>query len=75
VVAGITRHELSEDPHDFIANHLLRIGNGLTGSSVHFAAAYLLLHGAVKVVQSRRPREGCEGPSRWRKCSRDPFVP
>jgi uncharacterized membrane protein len=50
VVAGITQHELSEDPHDLIANSLLHLSNGLTGSAVRFAAAYLLLHGIVKVV-------------------------
>ncbi len=50
IVTAITQHELSEDPHDLIAAHLLHISNGLTGSTVHFAAAYLLLHGIVKVV-------------------------
>lgn len=46
----LTEGELSEDPHDFIATHLLHTANGLTGSAVIFGAAYLLLHGAVKVV-------------------------
>lgn len=46
----ITQHELSEDPHDFVATRLLHLSAGLTGSATHFAAAYLLLHGAVKVV-------------------------
>jgi uncharacterized membrane protein len=41
---------LSQDPHDFIATRLMHFGNGLTGSAVHFAAAYLLVHGIVKVV-------------------------
>jgi uncharacterized membrane protein len=50
ILARITQHELSEDPHDFIATRLLHLGAGLTGSAVHFAAAYLLLHGLVKVV-------------------------
>jgi uncharacterized membrane protein len=50
VIARITQHELSEDPHDLIANGLLHVGAGLTGPTVHFAAAYLLLHGVVKVV-------------------------
>src|SRR5262245_88793 len=45
----ITQHELSEDPHDFIATRVLHLGTGLTGSATHFAAAYLLLHGIVKV--------------------------
>jgi uncharacterized membrane protein len=50
IIGGLTQHELSEDPHDIIATHLLRISHGLTGSAVGFAAAYLLLHGIVKVV-------------------------
>jgi len=46
----LTQGELSEDPHDFIARHLLHTASGLTGSAVLFGAVYLLLHGAVKVV-------------------------
>ena len=47
---AITRHELSEDPHDYIATHLLHLTGGLTSSSVRFGAVYLLTHGVVKVV-------------------------
>ena len=50
VATAITQHELSEDPHDLIATRLLHLSNGLTDSAVRFAAAYLLLHGVVKVV-------------------------
>jgi len=46
----LTQHELSEDPHDFLATHLLHAAGSLTGSSLRFGAAYLLLHGFVKVV-------------------------
>jgi Predicted membrane protein len=46
----LTQHELSEDPNDFIASHLLGYAHGLTGSAVTFAAVYLLLHGIVKIV-------------------------
>jgi uncharacterized membrane protein len=46
----LTQHELSEDPHDWIATHLLHYAHGLTGSTVTFAAVYLLAHGLVKVV-------------------------
>ena len=49
-VGAVTQHELSEDPHDFIASRLLRLSSGLTGPALRFAAAYLLLHGLVKVV-------------------------
>ena len=45
-----TRAELSEDPHDFVAHHLLQTTHGLTGSALGFGAAYLLAHGLVKVV-------------------------
>lgn len=50
VVAALTHGELSEDPHDFVAVHLLHMTAGLTAASVGFAAAYLLAHGVVKVV-------------------------
>jgi uncharacterized membrane protein len=50
IAVALTQHELSEDPHDLIATHLLGVSHGLTGSTVGFAAAYLLLHGTVKVV-------------------------
>lgn len=50
-LAGLlTQHELSEDPHDLIANALLHFTNGLTGGATLFGAIYLLLHGAVKIV-------------------------
>jgi uncharacterized membrane protein len=50
LIVDITQHELSEDSHDLIATRLLHFGAGLTGSAVRFAAAYLLVHGIVKVV-------------------------
>ena len=49
-LASLTQGELSEDPHDFIATHLLHTGNGLTGNALLFGAIYLLAHGIVKVV-------------------------
>jgi uncharacterized membrane protein len=45
----ITQGELSQDPHDFIANHILKTAHHLTGSSLIFGAAYLLSHGLVKI--------------------------
>jgi uncharacterized membrane protein len=50
LVVVLTQGELSEDPNDVIARYLLHTADGLTGSAVLFGAAYLLLHGAVKVV-------------------------
>lgn len=49
ITRGLTQHELSEDPHDYIAVNLLRYTHGLTGNAVTFAAVYLLVHGIVKV--------------------------
>jgi uncharacterized membrane protein len=46
---ALTRHELSQDPHDYIANHLLHVTSRLNQTRV-FGAVYLLSHGAVKVV-------------------------
>ena len=46
----LTQGELSEDPHDFIANHILKTAHHLTGASLAFGAAYLLAHGIVKIV-------------------------
>ena len=50
VVVVLTQGELSEDPHDFVATHLLHTAAGLTGTATVFAAVYLLVHGLVKVV-------------------------
>jgi uncharacterized membrane protein len=46
----LTQHELSEDPHDLIANALLHATGSLNLSVTLFGAIYLLLHGVVKVV-------------------------
>jgi|SRR5579862_3260274 len=46
----VTQGELSQDPHDFIANHILKTAHHLTGSSLAFGAAYLLSHGLVKII-------------------------
>jgi len=48
--ARLTQGELSEDPHDFIANHILKTAHHLTGASLVFGAVYLLSHGVVKLV-------------------------
>lgn len=46
----VTRGELIEDPHDFIATHLLAWANAISVSSKEFYAAYLLVHGIVKIA-------------------------
>lgn len=49
-VVALTREELSEDPSDFIATHLLHVASDVTGQGIIFASVYLLVHGAVKAV-------------------------
>ncbi len=49
-LAMATQHELSEDPRDFIAAHLLRLSERFSAETQLFAAAYLLVHGVVKVA-------------------------
>jgi uncharacterized membrane protein len=46
----LTQHELAEDPDDVIANAVLHFTGNLDISTSLFGAAYLLLHGLVKVV-------------------------
>ena len=50
LVASLTQGELSEDPHDFVATHLLHTASGLSGKALLFGAVYLLAHGIVKIV-------------------------
>ena len=45
----LTQHELSQDPHDFIAHRLLRLTGNLNHTQT-FGALYLLSHGVAKVV-------------------------
>jgi uncharacterized membrane protein len=46
---SLTQHELSEDPHDFWAHHLLHLTGNLHNTQT-FGALYLLIHGVVKLV-------------------------
>lgn len=46
----LTQGELSTDPNDFIAHHILKTAHDLTGSALIFGALYLLSHGIVKLV-------------------------
>lgn len=49
IVRLLTRQELSEDPGDLIANYLLRATHHLSLATKNFAAAYLLVHGIIKI--------------------------
>ena len=46
---AVTQGELREDPHDLVANYLLHAAQTLSISAQHFAAAYLLGHGIIKL--------------------------
>jgi uncharacterized membrane protein len=48
----LLQHELSRDPHDFIAAHLLHASEKLAHSDPLFASIYLLSHGLVKAMLS-----------------------
>jgi uncharacterized membrane protein len=50
LVHGFFLHELSRDPHDFIAAHLLHVSEKLATADPLFASVYLLAHGIVKIV-------------------------
>ena len=50
LVSSLTRHELSEDRHDIIANYLLQQTHNLSKSATIFGALYLLTHGIIKLV-------------------------
>ncbi len=47
-IVFLTRNELSEDPHDFIANALLHWAQQLSIGVEIFAALYLISHGLIK---------------------------
>lgn len=47
---AVTRHELSEDPGDVLANLLHRWGSDFGRNAQLFVAAYLLLHGVTKLL-------------------------
>lgn len=46
---ALTQHELSTDPHDYVANHILHAAHHFTAGGRYFGAAYLLSHGVVKI--------------------------
>lgn len=50
MVAWVTREEFAEDRHDFIATHAVHWAQHLSASTQHFAAIYLLGHGAIKIA-------------------------
>jgi uncharacterized membrane protein len=49
-VLTLLHPELSEDPGDFVATHLLRASQQFAAGGKRFASLYLLSHGLVKIV-------------------------
>lgn len=49
-VRALFAHELSRDPDDFIATHMLHASAQIANSDPLFASAYLISHGLVKVI-------------------------
>jgi uncharacterized membrane protein len=50
LVNRLTQDELVQNPHDFIATHLLGWAQGFSVQAQHFYAFYLLSHGVVKLL-------------------------
>lgn len=50
IIYILTRHELSEDPQDVIANYLIRTAKHLSISGQVFGFVYLFSHGIIKLV-------------------------
>jgi uncharacterized membrane protein len=50
VINRYSQDELVEDPHDFVATHLLKFAEGFSVEKHNFYAFYLLSHGLVKLV-------------------------
>jgi uncharacterized membrane protein len=48
VVIFLTRHELIEDPHSFVANYLVGLSQTLRISTQRFGGIYLVGHGILK---------------------------
>jgi uncharacterized membrane protein len=50
LVQHLTQDELVEEPHDFVASHLLAWAQHFSVQTQHFYAFYLLSHGLVKIA-------------------------
>ncbi len=49
IIVNLSRHELTQDPQDKIANYLLSFSHTTSGSKI-FAALFLLSHGLIKIL-------------------------
>jgi uncharacterized membrane protein len=50
IINRYSQDQLVEDPHDFIATHLLEFAEGFSVEKHDFYAFYLLSHGLVKLI-------------------------
>ena len=50
LVNALTKEELTEDPKDFIATHLLALAQNFSVETKYFYAFYLSSHGVVKLL-------------------------
>lgn len=50
LVRTLTQYEISEDPDDIVATTLRDMAGGLSVSTEHFYAWYLLSHGVIKLL-------------------------
>ena len=48
-ILNLLQGELTDDPHDFVANFIVNSAVTLSVSSTYFFAVYLLIHGFVKI--------------------------
>ena len=46
----LTQHELWEDPHDIIANFMLKFSSTFSISTQYFGVFYLISHGVIKLI-------------------------
>jgi uncharacterized membrane protein len=47
---SVTQHELSTDPNDFLARHILHSAHDFAAGGRTLAAVYLLSHGITKII-------------------------
>ncbi|MGH8142169.1 MAG: DUF2127 domain-containing protein [Steroidobacteraceae bacterium] len=67
-VQFLTQDEIVEDPHDLVANYLLRAAARLSVGTQHFMVLYLLIHGLMNCLSvGPMPSRPCNG---WGPCAR-----
>jgi uncharacterized membrane protein len=50
VIISLTQDDLSSNPKDFIATHLVQFGHSISIGSKHFLGIYLMTHGIIKLL-------------------------